>query len=68
MAFVGIFDRFERAVSSREISGLGLGLYIVKQIVQFHGGHIDVQSELGKGSSFTVTLPLLGQGGQELDA
>lgn len=53
-----IFDRFERAVSARHISGLGLGLYITKQIVDAHGGTITVESKLGVGSVFTVRLPL----------
>ncbi len=53
-----IFKRFERAVLSREYTGLGLGLYISKQIVEAHGGNISVESELGKGSTFTVRLPL----------
>jgi PAS domain S-box-containing protein len=53
-----IFQRFERAISANEISGLGLGLYIVKQIVDMHGGSIRVESELNKGSTFIVDLPL----------
>jgi two-component system CheB/CheR fusion protein len=52
-----IFDRFERAVSLNEVTGLGLGLYIVKEILEAHGGSIRVESEVGKGSSFIVTLP-----------
>lgn len=52
-----IFERFERAVSSTNISGLGLGLYITKQIVDAHQGSIEVESELGKGSIFKVCLP-----------
>lgn len=53
-----IFDRFERAVPASSISGLGLGLYITRQILELHGGKISVQSELGKGSTFLVELPL----------
>lgn len=53
-----IFDRFERAVSSRGISGLGLGLYITKHIVESHGGVIHVESVPDQGSTFTVELPL----------
>jgi PAS domain S-box-containing protein len=52
-----IFNRFERAVSANEISGLGLGLYITKQIVLSHGGTIWATSELGKGSTFFVEIP-----------
>lgn len=54
-----IFTRFERAVSNTEISGLGLGLTIVKEIVEAHQGHITIQSTIGKGSVFTVEFPLL---------
>jgi signal transduction histidine kinase len=53
-----IFERFERAESSGHIAGLGLGLYIVKQIVEAHHGKISLESELGKGASFTVELPI----------
>jgi signal transduction histidine kinase len=55
-----IFERFERAVPSSNYSGLGLGLWIAKQIVDAHGGTIDVESELGHGATFTVTLPRRG--------
>jgi PAS domain S-box-containing protein len=55
-----IFGRFERAVASDDISGLGLGLYIVRSIVEMHGGSIVVASELGHGAIFTVRLPLKG--------
>jgi signal transduction histidine kinase/PAS domain-containing protein len=52
-----LFERFERAVSSRHYAGLGLGLYIVRGIVQALGGTVQVQSTPGDGSTFTVTLP-----------
>lgn len=51
-----IFQRFERA-ASWEKKGLGLGLYIVNQIVEAHGGEIMVQSDLGKGAVFSVRIP-----------
>jgi PAS domain S-box-containing protein len=53
-----IFRRFERAVESSGISGLGLGLYISREIVKAHGGTIRVESTIGEGSIFTVELPL----------
>ncbi|MGE0527869.1 MAG: MHYT domain-containing protein [Bdellovibrionales bacterium] len=53
-----IFDRFERAIPSRTISGLGLGLYIVKSILAIHHGQVRVESEPGQGALFTVELPL----------
>jgi PAS domain S-box-containing protein len=53
-----IFDRFERLVSVRHYSGFGLGLWIVRQIVEAHNGTIDVESEPGQGATFTVTLPI----------
>jgi signal transduction histidine kinase len=53
-----IFDRFERAISSTSVTGLGLGLYICKQLVAAHGGSIQAESTLGAGSTFTVKLPL----------
>jgi PAS domain S-box-containing protein len=53
-----IFERFERAVSSRNYGGLGLGLYIVKRIVEAHGGTIRVESKAGEGAAFVVELPL----------
>ena len=52
-----IFERFERAISSTNISGLGLGLYITKQIIDAHQGTIEVESELNHGSTFKVCLP-----------
>jgi signal transduction histidine kinase len=53
-----IFERFERAGASRNIAGLGLGLFIVKQVVEAHHGTISVDSQEGEGSTFTVELPI----------
>jgi signal transduction histidine kinase len=53
-----IFECFERAVSARHYGGLGLGLYITRQVVEAHGGSIGVSSEPGQGSTFVVELPL----------
>jgi len=53
-----IFQRFERAVSSRNYAGFGLGLWIAQQIVDAHGGEIHVTSEPGSGAMFTVDLPI----------
>ncbi|RZA04663.1 MAG: ATP-binding protein, partial [Proteobacteria bacterium] len=52
-----IFDRFERAISYEYISGLGLGLYISKQIAEAHGGRISVNSAPGEGAEFTFEIP-----------
>ncbi|WP_201394539.1 PAS domain S-box protein [Ktedonobacter sp. SOSP1-85] len=54
-----IFDRFYRVTDPKQkaIPGLGMGLYIVAEIVKHHGGTITVESEMGKGSTFRVTLP-----------
>lgn len=53
-----VFERFARAVTSTSVSGLGLGLYISKQIVELHNGTIEVDSIVGKGTTFTITLPI----------
>ena len=53
-----IFDRFVRATPRLKSEGLGMGLWITKQIVEAHGGTVSVESELGKGSMFTVRIPL----------
>ena len=62
-----VFERFWRAdrVRSRasERGGFGLGLAISHWIAQAHGGTLEVQSRLGRGSTFTVTLPLAGAPG-----
>jgi PAS domain S-box-containing protein len=56
-----LFQRFFRAtnVDEQQISGLGIGLYVIKEIVNLHGGSIDVQSMEGHGSTFTVAFSLV---------
>jgi signal transduction histidine kinase/PAS domain-containing protein len=53
-----IFDRFERTRTAEGVGGIGLGLWISKQIVRAHGGDIRVDGEHGEGASFWVDLPL----------
>src|SRR5579883_1063098 len=53
-----IFRRFERAASPTSYGGLGLGLWIVREVTRAHGGSVGVESELGVGAEFTVELPL----------
>ena len=55
-----VFERFERAVSGHEYGGLGLGLYIVRELVQAHGGTVRVESAPGAGAAFIVELPYAG--------
>jgi PAS domain S-box-containing protein len=52
-----IFDRFERAISDSTMNGMGLGLFISKNIIEAHGGQILVKSALDEGSVFTIVLP-----------
>jgi signal transduction histidine kinase len=55
-----IFDKYAQARSraTRSEKGTGLGLYITRQLVELHGGKISVQSEVGKGSTFSFTIPI----------
>ena len=56
-----IFEKFYRVWSTTEsgIEGVGLGLVLAKEAAEAHGGQIEVESELGVGSRFIVTLPIL---------
>ncbi len=56
-----IFDRFFRADDEavQKVSGTGLGLAIVRSLIEMHGGYLQVESELGKGSTFTFNLPVV---------
>jgi signal transduction histidine kinase len=67
-ALPNLFSRFYRApnVNPQQISGMGLGLYVVKEIVALHGGTVNVTSTEGQGSTFTICLPRLqGEGSSE---
>ena len=55
-----VFEQFVRVGDRSRTPGLGLGLYITKQLVEAHGGTISVESVLGEGSTFTVALPTAG--------
>ena len=56
-----VFEEFRQASGDylRKAEGTGLGLSLAKRFVELHGGTLAVRSELGQGSTFTVTLPLL---------
>jgi signal transduction histidine kinase len=57
-----LFDKYEQARhrATRGEKGTGLGLYITRQLVELHGGQIQVESEVGRGSTFSFTLPVAG--------
>ena len=56
-----VFDRFYRAESSRTSDGAGLGLALVKSIVELHGGSASIQSEMGRGTTVKLTFPAVSQ-------
>jgi signal transduction histidine kinase len=55
-----VFERFYRCDPSRSEAGIGLGLSFARAIARAHGGDITVTSEVGQGSTFTITLPQKG--------
>ncbi|XHR29661.1 MAG: ATP-binding protein [Chthoniobacteraceae bacterium] len=63
-----IFDRFWQAESAatRRYQGVGIGLALVKELTEAHGGHVEVESELGKGTTFTVTVDAEGEPESEM--
>ena len=63
-----LFSRFFRAKSATGIAGTGIGLNLVKRLVESHGGEIKAESAIGDGSTFTVRLPIQGQPDQVVEA
>lgn len=61
---VRVFDRFYVVTDGRGLSGVGLGLYIARQMIELHGGRIWVESQLGEGSTFCFALPKTAREGQ----
>jgi signal transduction histidine kinase len=62
----GVFERFRRGGKAMEMNaeGLGLGLPLAKAIVEAHKGRIEMKSQIGKGTTVTVTLPAEAEGGE----
>ncbi|HLM46838.1 MAG TPA: ATP-binding protein, partial [Myxococcaceae bacterium] len=56
-----LFERFERVRLDRNVTGYGVGLWIVRSVVEAHDGRLSVESRLGEGSSFIIQLPSRGQ-------
>jgi signal transduction histidine kinase len=61
-----LFDKYHREPHSKRIEGAGLGLFIVKAVVEAHGGKVDIASTTGKGTTVTVALPMAGKGTEHL--
>ena len=57
-ALSDLFPKFRRATENGYHEGMGLGLFLANELVEAHGGHIDVKSTLGQRSCFSVRLPL----------
>ena len=55
--YAAIFKRFYREESVHDVDGIGIGLYLAREIITMQGGYIKVTSEVGKGSTFSVFLP-----------
>jgi signal transduction histidine kinase len=53
-----VFQKYHRIEITERQEGLGLGLYIVRELVKAHGGRVEVESKLGTGSCFSVFLPI----------
>jgi signal transduction histidine kinase len=53
-----IFERFERGVEEQHYGGFGIGLWVVQQVVEAHGGTVELVSREGEGATFVVELPV----------
>jgi len=53
-----VFEKYHRSANAKNVKGSGLGLAIVKAVAEAHGGRVELQSEAGKGSTFSIVLPL----------
>lgn len=56
-----IFEKFSRAISSKSISGFGVGLFLAREIIEAHQGTLTVESDMDKGSTFIISIPLTSQ-------